>query len=88
MDNKILLEHLRKLPEIKINEISHGLINAECITRTSSSWRNNVVGNINPNGSSFILYNKGEWLPWKKLELNTIDEIIAYVKNDIKKLSI
>ena len=51
MDNKILLEHLRKLPEIKLNEISHGLINAECITRTSSSRRKNIVGNINPNGS-------------------------------------
>jgi hypothetical protein len=88
MDNKILLEHLRKIPEIKLNEISSGLINAECITRISSSRRKNVVGNINPNGSSFILYNNGEWLPWKKLELNTIDEIIAYVKNDIKKLSI
>jgi hypothetical protein len=49
MDNKILLEHLRILPEIKLNEISHKLINAECITRTSSSWRKNVVGNINPN---------------------------------------
>lgn len=77
MDNKILLEQLAKIPEIRLNKHpSSELINAECITRKPYTKRKNVVGDINPTGSSFSLYTNGKWTSRNKLGIKTISEAI------------
>lgn len=77
MDNKILLEQLAKLPEIRLNRHEKNeLFNGECMTRRPGSRRKNVIGDINPTGSSFILYKDGEWISKNKLGIKTVDEAI------------
>jgi hypothetical protein len=88
MDNKILLERLAKMPEIKLNKHNKSdLINGECITRKPFHRRKNVIGDINPNGSSFVLYKDGKWVSRNKLGIQTIEEAIEWIKKDIEFLS-
>lgn len=76
IDNKILLEKLSMIPELKLNKHQkNDLFNGECITRKPTSRRKNLIGDINPNGSSFILYNDGKWISRNTLGINTIDWI-------------
>ena len=88
MDNKILMERLDKLPGIKLNKhLKNELFNGECITRKPHHRRKNVIGDINPSGTSFILYQNGEWKSKNKLGINTIEEAIDWIKKDIELLS-
>lgn len=88
MDNKILLDKLAQLPALKLNKhVKSEKINGECITRNKKSRRKNVIGDINPNGSSFILYHDGKWVSKNRLGLQTVEETITWVKRDIERLS-
>lgn len=88
MDNKILLQKLLELPEIRINKHNKNeLYNAECITRKPHHYRKNVVGNIRPTGRSFILYSNGDWISKNELGIKTIDEAMEWIKKDIEFLS-
>ena len=61
MDNQTVLSALAKIPELKINKHEKNeLYNAECITRKPHHRRKNIVGDISPNGKSFILYSNGK----------------------------
>lgn len=88
IDNKVLLERLAKIPQLKLNKHQKSnLVNGECITRNPKSRRKNVIGDISPNGSSFILYKSGGWVSRSKLGIRTIEETIAWVIKDIEDLS-
>lgn len=88
MDNKILIEHLARMPEIKLNKHpKNELYNGECISRKHHTRRKNVIGDINPSGTNFILYKDGRWVSKNKLGIKTIEETIAWIKGDIELLS-
>ncbi|MFD2212318.1 hypothetical protein [Metabacillus endolithicus] len=88
MDNKILIERLRGIPELKLNKhVSSEKLNGECITRNPNSRRKNVIGDINPTGNSFLLYKNGEWHPNKKLGILTLEEAIIWIEKDIENIS-
>lgn len=88
MDNQTVLSALAKIPELKINKHEKNeLYNAECITRSPKQRRKNVVGNISPNGSNFILYSNGEWIPRGQLGVQTLDQLLEWVRKDIANLS-
>lgn len=87
MDNQIVLSALAKIPELKINKIKNNLYNAECITRNPNQSRKNVVGNIRENGTSFILYSNGEWVSRTQLGIQTLDQLLEWVRKDIENLS-
>lgn len=88
MDNKILLERLEKLPGLKLNKHTNSeLINGECVTRKPSHRHRNVIGDINPTGSSFILYYNGKWTSKNNLGIRTMEEAIDWVQKDIDRLS-
>jgi hypothetical protein len=88
MDNQVVLNALSKIPELKINKHDKSeLYNAECITRKPHHRRKNIVGDINPNGSSFILYNKGEWVSRNLIGIKTLEELLVWVGKDIEYLS-
>ncbi|OCA86000.1 hypothetical protein A8F94_14235 [Bacillus sp. FJAT-27225] len=87
MDNKILLEKLSQLKGIRlVKHPNSELINGECITRKRGR-RKNVIGNINPNGTSFILYSKGKWTSKNELGIKSVEEAIIWLKKDIELLS-
>ncbi|RXZ02011.1 hypothetical protein DMO16_21485 [Fictibacillus sp. S7] len=50
------------------------------ITSSAKSRRKNLIGDIYPNGFSFILYSNGKWMSKKKLGIHTIDEAIDWVR--------
>ncbi|MGP1909742.1 hypothetical protein ACTSEZ_16355 [Metabacillus sp. JX24] len=88
MENKILLEKLKLMPELRLNKHQKSdLINGECVTRSSKQRRRNVVGDINPNGRSFLLYKDGKWRSKNKLGIKTIDQAIEHIRKDIEHLS-
>jgi hypothetical protein len=88
MDNKILLEKLAQLPGIQLNKHDKNeMFNGECTTRRPHHRRKNVIGDIWPTGSSFILYKDGEWVSKNKLGITTVDEAIEWIKKDIENLS-
>lgn len=88
MDNRILLAKLAEIPEIRLNKHNKNeLFNAECTTRKPQHRRKNVVGDINPTGSSYILYSNGKWVSKNQLGIKTVDEAIEWVKRDIEFLS-
>lgn len=88
MDNKILLEKLAQIPGVKLNKhLKNEMFNGECITRNPKHRRINVVGDIRPTGSSFILYSNGKWVSRNKLGIRTVDEAIEWIKKDIEWLS-
>ncbi|WEG11142.1 hypothetical protein PU629_13280 [Pullulanibacillus sp. KACC 23026] len=71
MDNQIVLNALKKIPELQINRHKKNeLYNAACLSRKPHHRRKNRVGDINPNGISFILYNNGLWVSRKKLGIS------------------
>jgi hypothetical protein len=88
MDNRILLEHLKKIPELKIiKHAKNDLYNGQCLTRKQHHRRFNVIGDINPSGSSFILFSNGKWTSKNKLGIKTVEQAIEWVKKDIEYLS-
>jgi hypothetical protein len=88
MDNQIVLIALAKIPELKIiKHLKSDLFNAECTTKKQHHRRKNVVGDIRLSGTSFILYNNGVWIPRKRLGINTLDELLEWVRRDIEYLS-
>lgn len=88
IDNKVLLERLSKIPQLKLNKHQKSeLVNGECVTKNPTNRRKNVIGDINPNGSSFILYKEGKWTSRSKIGIKTIEETIAWIKKDIEILS-
>lgn len=88
MDNQIVLKALEKISELKLNKHDKNeMYNAECVTRNRSHRRKNIVGDIRPTGSTFILYSNGEWVSRKKLGINTVDQLLEWVKKDIENLS-
>jgi hypothetical protein len=88
MENKILLEKLAELPGIQLNKHDKNeLYNGECITRKPNQRRKNVVGDIRPTGTSFILYTEGKWVSKNELGIRTVDEAIEWIKKDIEILS-
>ncbi|MEH7073827.1 hypothetical protein [Neobacillus drentensis] len=85
MENKNLLEKLAEIPGLRLNKHDkNDLYNGECITRKPNHRRKNVVGEIIPTGSSFILYADGKWVSKNKLGIKTTDEAIAWIKKDIE----
>jgi hypothetical protein len=88
MDNQVVLNALAKIPELKINKHNKNeLYNAECITRKPHHRRKNIVGDIRPSGSSFILYSNGDWVSRNKLGITTLEELLEWVRKDIEYLS-
>lgn len=88
MDNQTVLSALAKIPELRINKHEKNeLYNVECITRKPHHRRKNIVGDIRPNGRSFILYSNGEWVSRTKLGIETLDQLLEWVKKDIGNLS-
>lgn len=88
MDNEILLRKLSEMTQIRLNKHPKSeLINAECISKKSHHRRRNVVGDINPSGRSFSLYQNGKWISKNKLGIKTVDEAIVWIKRDIEFLS-
>ena len=88
MDNKMVLSALANIPEIKIiRHQKNELYNAECITRKPNHRRKNIVGDINPNGRSFILYNNRQWVSKNKIGIQSIEQLLEWVKKDIDFLS-
>ncbi|PLR98527.1 hypothetical protein [Bacillus sp. T33-2] len=88
MDNKIFLEKLVEIQGLKIHKHpKNDLYNGECVTRQPHHRRQNVVGDISPTGSSFILYADGKWVSKNKLGIRTVDEAIEWIKKDIEFLS-
>ncbi|KGR90174.1 hypothetical protein CD30_13055 [Ureibacillus massiliensis 4400831 = CIP 108448 = CCUG 49529] len=88
MDNQTVLSALSKIPELRINRHEKNeLYNVECITRNPHHRRKNIVGDINPGGRSFILYNNGKWVSKNKLGIQNLDQLLEWVKKDIDHLS-
>lgn len=88
MDNQMVLNVLRHFPELKI--IKHEkseLFNVECITRKPHHRRENVVSDISETGNSFKVYANGKWVSKNQLGIDTLDQLMEWVRNEIELLS-
>ncbi|MFP7296977.1 hypothetical protein [Neobacillus niacini] len=86
--SKKLLDELNEIGclEVVNHKNDSGFVNVRCTT-SKDLRRINVVGDLNTKTGNMRLYSNGKWVSINKLRLINIEEIITFVKNDIKLLT-
>lgn len=82
-----VLKQVQSIDSLKIVPIK-GFVNVRCIT-SKHPRRFNVIGDININSGRFILYDCSinKWVSHKTMNLQSLEEVMRHVKNDIDFLS-
>jgi uncharacterized membrane protein len=83
-----VLKQIETNVAVQIVPIKGGMLNVKCTT-SNHPKRFNVLGDINLNSGRFNVYDTAtrKWVNHKILGLNTVEQVVSHIKNDIEKLS-
>ncbi|USK30841.1 hypothetical protein LIT32_12390 [Bacillus sp. CMF21] len=87
MDVKELIKQIKDIEYLQIVEHKNGsgFLNVRCII-SNHPKRFNVIGNLNPNTGSMLLYSEGKWVSNRTLGIINVQAAINWVKKDAQLL--